>query len=176
MITKRLCANRDIHPALRSLFFAAEVFCDGVLMLALALTFVVRYSAVQGPSMLPTLENGQMMLITATPIQLRHGDIIVVSEDGTLLDNHVVKRVIGLPGDIIYIDFEAGVVYRNSQPLHEPEFDPISRPGDVAFPITVLPGTVFVLGDNRNNSMDSRHSEIGLIDQRFVIGRVLLPS
>ncbi|MCL2532436.1 MAG: signal peptidase I [Oscillospiraceae bacterium] len=176
MLAKRLCANREIPPALRGLFFVAEVLCDGVLLLALTFTFALRLSAVQGPSMLPTLDHGQWMLITAVPVQLRHGDIVVVSESGVQLDDHVVKRVIGLPGDVIHIDFVAGVVYRNGQALHEPNLDPINRPGDVAFPITVQPGSVFVLGDNRNNSMDSRHSEIGLVDQRFVIGRVLLPS
>jgi len=160
---------------LRKLFFVAEVLCDGVLLIALAFTFAVRLSAVQGDSMLPTLEHGQWMMVLAAPMQLRHGDIVVVSERGVQLDDHVVKRVIGLPGDVIDIDFATGVVYRNGQALHEPDLDLINRPGDVDFPVTVLPGTVFVLGDNRNNSMDSRHSQIGLVDQRFVIGRVLYP-
>jgi len=176
VITKRLCANRNIHPTLRGLFFMAEVMCDCMLLLTLVLTFAVRLSAVEGHSMLPTLEHGQLLIISATPVQFHHGDVVVVSENGTDLDVHIVKRVIGLPGDVIDINFAIGVVYRNGQALHEPNLDPISRPGDVALPITVASGTVFVLGDNRNSSMDSRHSEIGLIDQRFIIGRVLYPS
>jgi len=160
----------------RSLFFIAEVLCDGVLLIALAFTFAVRLSAVQGESMLPTLEHGQWMVFAALPVQLRHGDIVVVSEDGMQLNTHVVKRVIGLPGDVIDIDTAAGVVIRNGQALHEPGLDAINTRGDMDSPVVVPLGAVFLLGDNRNHSMDSRHDIIGLVDQRFVIGRVLIPS
>jgi len=168
--------ERKPSPALRALYELADIICTAVLLVALIFVFALRIAGVEGISMEPTLVDGQRLWITAFTRQLSHGDIVVVSEDGISLDDHVVKRVIGLPGDVIDIDFAAGVVYRNGQALHEPEFDPTNRSGDVNFPITVQPGSVFVLGDNRNNSTDSRHSPIGLIDQRFIIGRVLLPS
>ena len=159
---------------LRVLYELADIACPAVVALVLLVTFVLRPIGVEGDSMLPTLRDEQQIVVRVFPGELRHGDVIVVSDAGTQLDSVIVKRVIGLPGDVIDIDFTAGVVYRNGEALSEP-FEPVVRRGDVAFPLMVEPGTVFLLGDNRNDSADSRHGSIGLVDQRYVIGRMIWP-
>ena len=161
---------------LRVLYELADVICPAIIALALALTFAVRPTGVFGVSMEPTLHHGQQIVLL-TLSELRHGDVVVVSEAAVEGSENFVKRVIGLPGDVIDINFETGVVYRNGEALHEPfTAGPTHRPGDIEFPVAVAPGTVFLLGDNRNNSLDSRHACTGLVDQRFVIGRMVWPQ
>jgi signal peptidase I len=128
MITKLFPPQREPTRAMRTLYDIADNVCVGVLAIALLFTFAARFAAVRGDSMLPTLHNGRPLFITAFAGNLNHGDVIVVSEAGTQLGEVIIKRVIGLPGDVIYIDFDAGVVLRNGVAMHEPGLDPIVPP------------------------------------------------
>ncbi|MDR0531532.1 MAG: signal peptidase I [Oscillospiraceae bacterium] len=158
-------------------FNVADVICTAFVILLLVFTFGLRTSWVIGPSMNPTLHNGQFLVITAAPRQLRYGDIVVVSETGTNLPERqpIVKRVIGLPGDVMSFDFEKGIVYRNGEALREPY---IAEPtylhnywgGETPLPCTVPAGRCFIMGDNRNDSTDSRSAMVGLVDVRDVVG------
>ena len=84
----------------------------------------------------------------------------------------IIKRVIGLSGDTIDIDFDNGFVYVNGEKLTEPYIaEPTHEYYDVEFPVTVPEGHIFVMGDNRNVSLDSRSSKVGFADKRFVLGK-----
>ncbi|MCQ2476475.1 MAG: signal peptidase I [Clostridia bacterium] len=136
---------------------------------------VFRVSGVVGSSMNNTFMDGDRLLITAITTNIKRGDVVIICqpwEDDKLL----VKRVVGIEGDTIDIDFEKGQVYRNGEMLDEPYIRDYGREGtalsgDVRFPVTVPEGEVFVMGDNRNNSRDSRFKAIGFIKEEYIMGR-----
>ena len=138
------------------------------------LTFIGGPIGVHGHSMMPTLDAEDRMLVRSIFYTPDRGDVVVLSrrsfEDGTAL----VKRVIALEGDVVNIDTTSGLVYVNDRPLHEPYVSDLTRRlGSLSFPFAVPAGHVFVLGDNRNHSMDSRDIEIGAVDEREIIGQVV---
>ena len=141
-------------------------------LLILVFLFLVRAATVSGTSMVPTLNSGDKILVQGVNYAPQHGDVIVV--DG--YNNYgepIVKRVIGLAGDTVNIDFDTATVWVNGEKLNEPYLGtPTQRAGDVTFPVTVPAGEVFVLGDNRNNSEDSRYADMGNIKKRNIIGKV----
>lgn len=160
---------------------------DVVYLLAavtLIFVFVVRLVGVQGDSMLPTLHNKDYLVLESNFLvgsgNLKYGDVVVLNvphyQHGG--DGPIVKRVIATEGQTVDIDFDAGVVYVDGVRLVE---DYINAPtlynweGELAmdYPATVPEGCVFVLGDNRNNSMDSRYAPIGMVDEQYVLGKVL---
>ena len=144
------------------------------LAIVLLLTFAGRMIGVEHASMMPTLHDGDRMIIRTLLYSPSHEDIIIFSTQSFREGEALVKRVIGLAGDTIDIDFDAGIVYRNGLALEESFVNaPTNLRGDVTFPQVVPPGHVFVLGDNRNSSADSRNSDIGHIDEREIIGRVI---
>jgi len=151
-----------------------EAVALAVVAVALVFTFGVRMIRVDGESMLPTLQDGERLLISSLPYEPAYGDIIIIDQY-TEYGEPLVKRVIGIGGDTIDIDFQAGVVYRNGEPLDEPyTAEPTYLQESVTFPVTVPQGCLFVMGDNRNHSTDSRDTRVGFIDVRDVLGRVLL--
>lgn len=142
-------------------------------LVLVVLLFVVRTVNVDGGSMLPTLEDGQQLIARSIAYRPARGDIVVV--DGyTNYGVPLVKRVIGVGGDTVDIDFTSGVVTVNGERLNEPYITaPTTRSFDVAFPVTVPEGRLFLLGDNRPDSKDSRDTEIGFIDERDILGEVI---
>ena len=148
------------------------VIAVGVILLVFA--FAALTATVSGPSMLPTLHDGdRLLLVQAGYRDPQYGDVVVVdrSQRG---EPPIIKRVIGRAGDEIDIDFETGQVRRNGRALDEPYlYEPTLTRRDVEFPVTVPEGSVFVMGDNRNHSADSRTREIGMIDLRRVMGKAV---
>ena len=134
------------------------------------LTFVGRNIGVDGDSMNPTLLDGDRMIVRSLFYAPNHGDIVVVSTQSFREGKPLVKRVIALAGEVVEIDTTRGVVYVNGIALDEPNFEPTFEMGDITYPYTVPDGHIFVIGDNRNASNDSRFVEIGPIDEREIIG------
>ena len=133
-----------------------SVICTAVIVIMVAFTFFFRFVGVVGDSMVPTLENNDWLLVHSKS-SYEYGDIIISSQPNAF-NEPIVKRVIATGGQTVDIDFETGEVKVDGK--------------DMAFPITVPEGKLFVLGDNRRHSTDSRSSLIGLLDERYIIGKV----
>lgn len=142
------------------------------------LTFLLlfRIIVVTGHSMNATLRDGDYILLLGNMLcpELKQGDIVVVSKKTYDNGAPLVKRVIATEGQIVDIDFENGIVYVDGLPLEE---DYVNTPTNLyegmGFPLIVDKDCYFVMGDNRNNSRDSRSPDIGQVDRREVLGKAL---
>ena len=161
--------------------------CDWIQSLMVALVicvalfiFVVRVIDVSGSSMFPTLHNGDKMIVSGLFYKPKYGDVVVFKTDSYDPNKALVKRVIATEGQEISIDFDRGVVYIDGTPLEEDYIAELTKNKlDFIGPQTVPEGCVFCMGDNRNASTDSRKKEIGMVDERMILGRafyVAFPS
>ena len=147
-----------------------------VLAVVLLFTFVGRVVVVDGESMRETLQDHDLVLLLNDALcrEYEAQDIIVLSKETFENGSPIVKRVIATEGQTVEIDFNAGVVYVDGVMLEEPYTrEPTWTEEGVDFPLTVPENHVFVLGDNRNRSSDSRHIDLGPIDERMVIGKAV---
>ena len=150
------------------------VFMLAIIMVVFLLFF--RMVVVSGPSMYSTLWDGDWLLVLSNVFYQNpeKGDIIIASKQSYNQGEPIVKRVIATEGQKVDIDFKKGIVYVDGKEIVEPYI--IGSTTDfegVRFPLTVEEGCVFVMGDNREDSMDSRDPAIGLIDKREIIGKVI---
>ena len=142
----------------------------------LVLLLVFRIVIVSGPSMKNTLVNGDYIILLNNFLyaEPKQGDIIVASKHSFKDGEPIIKRVIATEGQQVDIDFTAGIVYVNGLALNEPYARTTTNLQEgIHFPITVDKGCVFVMGDNRNESKDSRNPEIGMIDKREILGKAI---
>ncbi len=157
---------------------------DLVYLLAVIVTvflLLFRVVVVSGTSMNDTLLDGDYLLLLGDAFYRKpaYGDIIVAAKESFEDGAPIVKRVIATEGQWVNIDFEEGLVYVGDtlltmQPLFEYYTKTMTTLQEgVKFPLQVSEGCIFVLGDNRNGSKDSRNPEIGLIDEREVLGKVI---
>ena len=136
--------------------------------------FVGRVVGVDGWSMLPTLENRDRVLISNFFYTPKQGDIVILQAEA-YDDEPLVKRVIATAGQTVDIDFQAGIVSVDGVALQEDYTAELTYTQlDFHGPVTVPDGCVFVMGDNRNESTDSRDSRIGMVDTRCIMGKVYL--
>ena len=145
------------------------------LLAAIMLVFILlfRIVIVDGTSMNQTLLHGDYLLLMSNTFyrNVQHGDIVVISKDSFDDGDPIVKRVIATEGQTVDIDFYAGIVYVDGIALDEPYVNtPTNTEGGMLFPLKVEEGCVFVMGDNRANSHDSRAE--GAIPEDLIIGRV----
>ena len=146
-----------------------------VIMVAFLVFF--RIIVVSGPSMKQTLLDGDYLLLISNLFyhDPKQGDVVVVSKRSYDDGKPIVKRVIATEGQIVDMDFENGIVYVDGLPLEEDYVNtPTNLEEGTVFPQIVEEGCVFVMGDNRNNSKDSRSPEIGQVDTRQILGKVAL--
>lgn len=144
-------------------------------IVAVLFGFFIKPVEVIGSSMSPTLTNGDRLIVWKFLYEPKNGDPVILSEN-TGLDEALVKRVIAVAGQTVDID-SSGTVIVDGQPLEEGYImEPIapSTRGDHDYPVTVPEGCIFVMGDNRNRSTDSRFSEVSFVDKDEVIGKVVL--
>lgn len=147
-----------------------------VLAVVVLFTFVVRVVVVDGESMRETLQDRDILLVLNNNLcgVYEAGDIVVLSKETFENGAPIVKRVIATEGQTVDIDFSAGVVYVDGEALEEDYIrEPTWTPEGLEFPVTIPEDHVFVLGDNRNHSSDSRHSDLGPIDERMILGKAV---
>ena len=152
---------------------------DAIYIVALILTvymLLFRVVVVVGPSMYDTLIEGDRLLLVSSLIydEPQCGDIVVCSKDSFDNGNCFVKRVIATEGQEVFINFEEEKVFVDGILLDEPYVHtPTNRDEGMEFPLIVGEGQVFVMGDNRERSTDSRSPMIGLVDERQILGKAI---
>ena len=148
-----------------------ETLLSASILALLCITFIARAFTVDGPSMLPTLADGERLLIDQVTYRFRpprRGEIVVFRYPASP-DHYFVKRIIGIPGDVVAI--ENGCLVVNGQPIDEPYI--AERMWGQLPPTEVPADAYFVLGDNRNNSKDSRSADVGFVPQDLIVGRAI---
>lgn len=149
-----------------------SLFVTVLLTLVLVFTFLGRLISVDGTSMVPTLLNGELMAVRSIGYTPKQGDIVVLTQ-ASFREEAIVKRLIAKGGQTVEIDYDAGTVTVDGVVLDEPYInEPMLPRGDVTS-VTVPEGYLFVMGDNRNVSADSRYNYVGLVDERRVLGHAV---
>lgn len=171
---------------MRKMQKVSPVFVRKVLFLVSAVTLALIFRShiiaivVHGNSMYPTLVDGRFLLVDRVHTSAEHGDLIVAQtseENGKIL---IIKRVIAVGGETVRINYSSNEIYINGELIDEPyinldDVDPLKQKQcEEIVEYTVPEGSVFVMGDNRNCSQDSRDSRIGYITQERILGIVLL--
>lgn len=144
-------------------------------VMLLIFTFIARPATVDGESMLPTLRNGERLVISNLFYEPAPGDIVVLCGEADREERrNLIKRIIAVGGQTIDIDFETGEVTVDGEVLDEPYIlERTHLDEGTEFPLTVPEGEVFVMGDNRNASRDSRSLSVGTVKEEYIVGRVL---
>lgn len=163
--------KRDCYDWLQMLTFV-------LVGVVLVFTFLRMVIGVSGTSMYPTLHHQDIMVIQRVGYTPAQGDVVVLRKD-SFLEEAIVKRVIAVAGQEVEIDYDANTVYVDGVALDEPYINQededvmVERSGMVYREFTVPKGCIFVMGDNRNGSTDSRYAELGMVDTGYVLGRAL---
>lgn len=159
----------------RELYEWVQALVCSVLAVVLLFTFVIRLIGVDGHSMVPTLQDGDRLLVLNSKLydDYQYGDIVVLRKESFLAEP-IVKRVIATEGQTVDIDFSTGSVYVDDVLLKEDYINELTFLEEgTEFPLTVPENSIFVMGDNRNHSSDSRDSRLGTVDVRYVIGKAV---
>ncbi len=162
----------EVQDPRRETYEWIQSIVAAVLVCVLAFSFLFRIVSVVGTSMLPTLLPDDKIIISDLFYTPEYGDIVVLRKESFRSDP-IVKRVIATEGQTVDIDFDRGVVSIDGVELFEPYVNaPTYDVEDFSGPVTVPEGCVFVMGDNRNASTDSRAASIGCVDERLIMGKV----
>ena len=159
-------SRAEVYDWIQCIIFAL-VFC------VLLFVFAVRMVNVVGHSMVPTLEQSDKVVISTLFYHPKQGDVVVLRKQ-TLMQEPIVKRIIATEGQTVDIDFNLGLVYVDGELLDEDYINDYTyREEGTVFSLSVPEGEVFLMGDNRNHSIDSRDSSLGTVDTRLLIGKAV---
>lgn len=150
-----------------------EAFIVSLIAVTVLFTFFFRIVNVSGPSMQPTLYSGDRVVLSGRFYSPKQGDVVVIARTAKLREP-IIKRIVALENQTVDIDFGAGMVYVDGKALDESAYIKngiTKQPSDFRYPLVVPKGCVFVLGDNRAVSDDSRSSDVGMVDEREICGK-----
>ena len=177
---EKVSNNPPMVPAkgVKTLYEWLEEIVIALTLVILVFTFLFRVVTVTGESMLPNFVEGQKLIVTNLGHSVEQGTVVVITN---VLNEPIIKRVIASEGQTVDIDYETGVVYVDGEAVDETQFGlengittrPYSTLEAMVFPQTVPEGCVFVLGDNRGVSKDSRYTEVGMVDTRHILGEAV---
>lgn len=159
----------------REIFEWLETVAFSLVAVVMVFTFVFRIVGVDGESMQNTLYNGDRLIISHLFYQPKAGDIVIITQPNAV-NKPLVKRIVAVGGQTVDIDTDRGLVYVDGEVINEPYIkEPtVKIPSPpMEFPVTVPEGKVFVMGDNRNHSLDSRSTDVGMIDERYILGKAI---
>ena len=177
---EKVSNNPPMVPAkgVKTLYEWLEEIVIALTLVILVFTFLFRVVTVTGESMLPNFVEGQKLIVTNLGHSVEQGTVVVITN---VLNEPIIKRVIATEGQTVDIDYETGTVYVDGKAVDETQFGlengittrPYSTLEAMVFPQTVPEGCVFVLGDNRSVSKDSRYTEVGMVDTRHILGEAV---
>ncbi len=159
----------EIYEWLEAIAFALAI-------VVILFTFVFRVVSVSGESMMPTLMPDDRVILNSLFFAPKNGDIVVITQPNSHDNEPLIKRVIAVEGQTISIDAENDTVTVDGVVLDEDYIleEDLQREGDAyEYPLTIPKGKVFVMGDNRNDSFDSRSEGLGLVDEDYIMGEAI---
>lgn len=161
-----------------SIFEIFEMFAICTAVILLIFSYVARLTVVEGASMEDTLHERDYLIVQDIGYTPTRGDIVVIHKENAIsYPKPIIKRVIAVEGDTVDIDLDTWTVYVNGKAIDESSYvnlEPGRKYCDLDMPLTVEKGKIFVMGDHRNHSSDSRAAQLGQIDTRCVVGRAVL--
>jgi signal peptidase I, bacterial type len=162
--------------AMQQLFELFETVIISLVVVIVIFSFAFRMVGVDGKSMNNTLQHGDRVIVENLFYTPHRGDIVVMNKDDAGFEKPIIKRIIAIEGDVIDFSFDKGEVYLNGELLDEPYIAEAmeSDRGFSKFPQTVPENHIFVMGDNRNHSEDSRRARVGMVEEKRIIGRAVL--
>ena len=163
----------------RDLYAILHDFVYILAAITLIFVFLIRLQGISGPSMTPTLRDGEYVVLLSNFVcgDYKQGEVVVATVPSFDDARPIVKRVLATEGQTVDIDFTAGEVRVDGVLLEEPYINEptyLDYEDGQTYPLTVPDGCVFLMGDNRNNSTDSRYAPIGCVDTQYILGKVIL--
>ena len=169
-------AGKEKSSLAQEFYFTLSSLATVLVALVLTFTFVGRLILVSGDSMVPTLLDGELLIVRSIAYEPKQGDIVILAEEGFHGGEAIVKRVIATGGQTVFIDYTTGTVYVDDVALDEPYIKELMYQQfyqSITY-MEVPEGHIFVMGDNRNDSDDSRNPTLGVVDERRVLGEAIL--
>lgn len=169
----RRTTNNKNERSQSDLYDWVQCLVAALLICVIVFAFFIRIIGIIGDSMNPTFEDSDSVVISNLFYEPKQGDIVVLRK-ASFQKEPIIKRIVATEGQVVEIDFDEGLVFVDGELLIESYIlEPTYNQLDFDGPLTVPENFVFVMGDNRNNSLDSRFGIIGCVDERYIMGKVL---